>query len=375
MKYLVIECHPAYAVLMDEASRFVRAANLHYTVGQTVTDPVLMQNETTKTALHRSVIVRITAAAACLLLLSAAGFRYYNRNLKTESVVVIASGFNIEMGLNSRGKVISLNSDTENGQALLREYSGKNKTSVEAANDLLQLQIDKGMIADGDTVRFYIASDNAASYSAYKTALEAEIPKMSLHIEVEEMTPAITAPAANTEAPAQTAAPAQPSRDPVPPAEAVQPHENAVPQIETPHAAPSVPSDSARNEGSAEPPHADPHAEPAEPPQPHETPQPPQPPQPPAGQNDRTDRIDDPPHPEPPSAPEAGAEPPHAEPPTPAEHHGESNPPHAEPPIEPPVAPPAVPSAVPPTADLGAAPPIGNGKAPLLCNESARVLE
>jgi len=33
MKYIVMECHEGYAVLMDEESRFVNAANMHYEVG------------------------------------------------------------------------------------------------------------------------------------------------------------------------------------------------------------------------------------------------------------------------------------------------------------------------------------------------------
>ena len=40
MKYLVMETHPAYAVVLDERGRFLKAANLHYQVGQTVQDVV-----------------------------------------------------------------------------------------------------------------------------------------------------------------------------------------------------------------------------------------------------------------------------------------------------------------------------------------------
>ena len=51
MKYVVMECHTAYAILMDEDSRFVKAANLNYEVGQTVENPVLMESfKQTKTA-------------------------------------------------------------------------------------------------------------------------------------------------------------------------------------------------------------------------------------------------------------------------------------------------------------------------------------
>ena len=40
MKYLVMETHPAYAVVLDEEGRFLKAANLRYQVGDTVQDIV-----------------------------------------------------------------------------------------------------------------------------------------------------------------------------------------------------------------------------------------------------------------------------------------------------------------------------------------------
>ena len=43
MNYMVMECHPSYAVLLDEEGRFLKAANLHYKTGQIVHDPVLMK--------------------------------------------------------------------------------------------------------------------------------------------------------------------------------------------------------------------------------------------------------------------------------------------------------------------------------------------
>ena len=43
MKYMVMECHTGYAVLLDEEGRFWKAADLHYEVGQTVENPVLMK--------------------------------------------------------------------------------------------------------------------------------------------------------------------------------------------------------------------------------------------------------------------------------------------------------------------------------------------
>ena len=46
MCYLVMECHPGYVILLDEAGRFWKAANFQYEVGQTISDPVLMRENT-----------------------------------------------------------------------------------------------------------------------------------------------------------------------------------------------------------------------------------------------------------------------------------------------------------------------------------------
>ena len=48
MSYIVMECHSSYAILLDEEGRFLKAANLHYEVGQTVYDPVLMRDKRKK---------------------------------------------------------------------------------------------------------------------------------------------------------------------------------------------------------------------------------------------------------------------------------------------------------------------------------------
>lgn len=45
MKYLVMECHLGYAVVLDEKGEFIKVANMHYEVGQTVYDVIKMQKD------------------------------------------------------------------------------------------------------------------------------------------------------------------------------------------------------------------------------------------------------------------------------------------------------------------------------------------
>ncbi|MBR5404706.1 MAG: hypothetical protein IK107_00265 [Oscillospiraceae bacterium] len=187
MKYLVMECHPGYAVLMDEASRFVRAANLHYEVGQTVTAPVLMQEEAPRRS--RAAVIRIAAAAACLLLISGVGLHTYLTRQKAKSSVRLCSELEFEMQLNSAGEVIRISSSTENGQAMLDNYRTGKKDMVQVVSDLLTMQCEQGYLAEGETVSVYIDADDDKKFEEYKSGLETEVPKLNLQVSVQEQMP------------------------------------------------------------------------------------------------------------------------------------------------------------------------------------------
>ena len=45
MKYMVMECHLSYAVVLDENGSFLKVANMRYEVGQTVENVVEMASE------------------------------------------------------------------------------------------------------------------------------------------------------------------------------------------------------------------------------------------------------------------------------------------------------------------------------------------
>ena len=45
MSYLVMECHPGYAVVLDEQGRFFKTANLNYEVGQRVEQIIPMRRD------------------------------------------------------------------------------------------------------------------------------------------------------------------------------------------------------------------------------------------------------------------------------------------------------------------------------------------
>lgn len=59
MKYLVIEVHPGYAVLLDSEGRFLRAANLGYQVGETVTEIVVMKEHSRESFIRNRKLIGV----------------------------------------------------------------------------------------------------------------------------------------------------------------------------------------------------------------------------------------------------------------------------------------------------------------------------
>lgn len=253
MKYLVMECHEAYAILMDEESRFFHAANLHYTVGQTVTSPILMQNETAAeeepevrgaSSRIRRIVMRVSAAAACLLLAAGAGYFHYAQHYKPESVIVLNTDADIKMYLNKEGKVVKLKSDNEAGDALLESYDGLRKSKVTVAHELLAKQIANGSISDGDTVDLYISAHTSDEYDAYKSEFESDIKKLKLHVNVQDLT-------AHPEITAVTEPALKPVPDPAAekPKKPEKPEKPAKPAVEPGQTPPAKPEDPKKPDG------------------------------------------------------------------------------------------------------------------------------
>ncbi len=278
MKYMVMECHPAYAVLMDEESRFVRAANLRYTVGQTVTDPVLMDEPIRTQGITTRKIVRIAAAAAaCLLILSGVGFGIFRMNRiqlneEAQSVVIMVERTRYEMKLNSSGEVISVQSDDADGNRDLNSYDGQHITLSAMMHDILERSVNDGKISDASPVQVYVPSDNKELYTDYKTQIENEAAKLSVKTEVKGLV--------TPENPPQPAAP-DPAKDaashPDAPAPAPAPAQENTPQPDSP----KEPAHHEPEAGKPAPPAPD--AEKPEPPAPKaDKPEPPAPEAPPA---------------------------------------------------------------------------------------------
>lgn len=175
MKYMVMECHTGYAVLLDEEGRFWKAADLHYEVGQTVENPLLMKQPqpSGRRRITRLVSSTVAAAAACLFLFF--GFGYYQNYLRIYSSIYLSINPEVQMDLNRYGNVVRLTGTNEDGAKLLEGYSGRGKDKLTVADELIDRAIEMGFLSEGGQVSFFIDSPEDALFQEYGTELRAEI--------------------------------------------------------------------------------------------------------------------------------------------------------------------------------------------------------
>ena len=124
MSYLVMEVHPAYAVVLDEEGRFLKAANLRYHVGDTVRDIVELRCPKEKRPALWKPLSGVAGLAACLCIVF---FGYYQPNFVPYGALRIQINPDVELTLSRTDRVLELEGLNEDGQSLIAgyEYSGK----------------------------------------------------------------------------------------------------------------------------------------------------------------------------------------------------------------------------------------------------------
>ena len=153
-----MEVHPAYAVVLDEEGRFLKAANLRYQVGDTVRDIVELRHPREKRPALWKPLSGVAGLAACLCLVF---FGYYQPNFTPYGALRIQINPDVELTLSRTDRVLELEGLNEDGQSLIAgyEYSGKDREDV--TGELVEWAIDMGYLSDGETVSITVTSSDA----------------------------------------------------------------------------------------------------------------------------------------------------------------------------------------------------------------------
>ena len=157
MNYLVMEVHPAYAVVLDEEGRFLKAANLRYQVGDTVQHIVELHRPRKKRSALWKPLSGLAGLAACLCLVF---FGYYQPNFTPYGALRIQINPDVELILSRTDRVLELEGLNDDGQVLIEGYDYDNKDRKDVTEELVERAIDLGYLSGGETVSITVTSSD-----------------------------------------------------------------------------------------------------------------------------------------------------------------------------------------------------------------------
>lgn len=157
MNYLVMEVHPAYAVVLDEEGRFLKTANLRYQVGDTVQDVVELRCPKKKQTALWKPLSGLAGLAACLCLVF---FGYYQPNFTPYGALRIQINPDVELTLSRTDRVLELEGLNDDGQVLIEGYDYDGKDRKDVTEDLVERAIDLGYLSGGEMVSITVTSSD-----------------------------------------------------------------------------------------------------------------------------------------------------------------------------------------------------------------------
>lgn len=174
MKYMVMECHPGFAVVMSEDGRFLKVANLNYQVGQTVTHVVEMQVPTPEKKRKRALPLLYSAVtvAACAML--AVTVFLYQGQVAYASVYLDINP-QVRIGVNRQDKVVELEAGDADGIILLEGYQYKQKSRDQVVQELVERAIALHYLQSGDSITLRVDAKDADWAAQYGEDVRAEL--------------------------------------------------------------------------------------------------------------------------------------------------------------------------------------------------------
>ena len=160
MSYLVMECHPGYAVVLDSSGRFLKVANLNYEVGQTVSAVLQLKDPAEKTG-QKSKIFRLllsaAAVAACVCFAAAGAWRYL---LTPYGSVRMQINPDVQMTVNRMDYVLELKGLNEDGVHLIDGYDFDWKKVDRISDELADRAVEMGYLKEAGEIRLTVESEH-----------------------------------------------------------------------------------------------------------------------------------------------------------------------------------------------------------------------
>ena len=161
MTYLVMECHPGYAVVLDQTGRFLKVANLNYQVGETVSLVIECTAEEEPVTIHslrRRRILLSAASLAASFFLAVLGT--WHVCLTPYGAVRIQINPDLKLTVNRLDYVISADGLNDDGLRLLDGYWFRGQKLEQASDDLADRAMEMGYLKEGGQILLTLESSH-----------------------------------------------------------------------------------------------------------------------------------------------------------------------------------------------------------------------
>lgn len=171
MKYMVMECHTSYAIVLDENGNFLKVANLHYQVGETVSKIVKMQEPIQKISDRTNRwIYAMTTLAACIVIMLTSTIL-----LKPTPYASIYISINpkVRIDVDKQEQVLYLIGENIDGKELIKDYNYHKKSLSLVMDELLDKAIHMHYLTTGKAIHITLESkDNTWKEIHHKELLQ-----------------------------------------------------------------------------------------------------------------------------------------------------------------------------------------------------------
>ncbi len=156
MKYLVMECHPAYAVVLDEEGRFLKVANLNYGPGQTVSSVIELKPSGSIRRFGRWIVAAASLASSLFVLI----FGAWQFLLVPYGSVRLQINPDVLISVNRLNYVTGIEGLNQDGMALITDYEYRFKKLENTADELADLAVEMAYLSDDETIWIDVRSSH-----------------------------------------------------------------------------------------------------------------------------------------------------------------------------------------------------------------------
>ena len=181
MSYMVMETNRAYAVVLDEAGRFLKAANLSYEVGDTLEELIPLRTPRSKPG-SRARIMSLLAAAACFAALM---FGAYQQNCAVCGTVRVRINPDLLLSVSRSERVLKLEGLNADGGELIAGYDYRGKRQDVVTAELVERAADMGYVRDGGQVSVTLSGEaewQRSAEEAIACRLESAVSDVSVTV-------------------------------------------------------------------------------------------------------------------------------------------------------------------------------------------------